>query len=114
MEKVKKVGFVINPVAGIGGKAELKGSEAHLSLLQQTGISYAVPLWTIKKIAASPDCEVKSYKKGHNAGSSYQGGKSSEAAFAAPGGYGDNNLRRCYGRRYRGDTELQGAIGGKR
>ena len=42
----------------------MKLSEAQLSLLQQTGIFYAVPLSTIKKIAASPDCEVKSYKKG--------------------------------------------------
>ena len=45
-------------------EGNMKLSEAQLSLLQQTGIFYAVPLSTIKKIAASPDCEVKSYKKG--------------------------------------------------
>lgn len=35
-----------------------------LTLLQQTGIFYTVPVSTIEKIAASPDCELKSYKKG--------------------------------------------------
>ena len=42
----------------------MKLSAMQLTLLQQTSIFYAVPVSTIKKIAASPDCELKSYKKG--------------------------------------------------
>lgn len=42
----------------------MKLSAMQLTLLQQTGIFYTVPVSTIEKIAASPDCELKSYKKG--------------------------------------------------
>lgn len=45
-----------------GGIMELNSTQ--LAFLQQTSIFYAVPLSTIKKITASPDCEVRSYKKG--------------------------------------------------
>ncbi len=42
----------------------MKLSPAQLTTLRHTGIFYAVPMSTIEKIVASPDCELKSYSKG--------------------------------------------------
>ncbi len=42
----------------------MKLSSAQITTLRHTGIFYAVPMSTIEKIVASPDCEVKDYRKG--------------------------------------------------
>lgn len=42
----------------------MKLSPAQLTTLRHTGIFYAVPMSTIEKIVASPDCELKDYRKG--------------------------------------------------